>query len=179
MVLAKRRRRLLQREKTKAIQQFRLSSSFCSNRNFIDAEMTCIKKVMTCELRLAELTDYLENEPEKFKASWKEWENEMKNFYMNEAELDPQLWKAVQVKDESTNHEPQVRFLNLQTGKLQVEHPHKAKIFQIKQRQWLGATRTREATVAKATKEVKDIEQMEIGPNGSLSYEMNRLRRSV
>ena len=147
--------------------------------NLIQAQSNCIKKILHRELRLAELSEYLENEPEKFKASWKDWENKLKHFYMNECELDPQLWKAVQVKDESTNHEPQVRFLSMQTGKLQVEHPHKAKIFQVKQRQWLAATRTREATVAKATKEVKDIEQLEIGPNGSISMELARLSRNI
>jgi hypothetical protein len=180
MLVAKRRCKLLRKERTKKVLTLN-NTNFKNQQQQIQTTTSLIRQILDRELRLAELQEYLENEPEKFKAEWKEWESKMKHFYMDECELDPTVWKLVAVKDETTNGgggEMQPRYLDLRSGKLQAEHPHKAKIFQIKQRQMLAATRTREATIAKATNEVTEIEQRQIGVNGSLSMELAKLRRA-
>ncbi len=178
-IISLRKLHSLQKQRSQNLAAF--GSSVASQwRRALDASQnrdSVVKQILATELRAGQLQEYLENESELFKEEWRDWESKLKQFYMNECELDPATWKHVSVRDEASG-ELQAKFLDLRSGKLQVEHPMKARIFQIKQRQLLAATRTREATLARANSDMQEIHRA-VAVDGTLSVAFATLRRSL
>lgn len=96
------------------------------------------------------LEGFYETEEERFQTQWNHYVKRMTKFYLTECALDVD-WMP------QSNGSGGVVFLNTKTGRTQSEHPNTLKVVAAKNRQWLKATRDREARMQQARQATEEL----------------------
>jgi hypothetical protein len=164
----------------------------CAATQAAVAQSAACDWALSCELEEGRLLHWIDAEPAAFAQQWRAWETAMRHHVLHEVQLDPTRWRRIPapppggglagLPPPSPSHsahatadhqqEHQVLYLDLQTGRVQAEHPHKAQIFAIRQRQQLHAARARETAMQQVQQRLAALGEMRTDPTGELAQRM-------
>lgn len=114
------------------------------------------------------LETFLANEPRLFAEQWKQWEQKMRRFYLEECPLDPDWVMKIEAapvekldpaSNERASSQPRQVFFNTKTGRVQENNPNELKIFATKNRQMAKAQQAREVAIQQAESRLQQLQR--------------------
>jgi hypothetical protein len=99
---------------------------------------------------------FFDTEESSFQDQWRAWEKRMTHYYLNQCPLDVD-W----VTQADPTAPSGVRYLNIKTGKLQLENPNALKVSATKNRQWMKATKDRNDRIDRMKQRKEAIQKLQ------------------
>lgn len=121
-----------------------------------EAYARLIKKIGEDQFALEE---FYEHEEQNFQNQWNQYVRKMTHFFLHECPLD-QDWIAQRDTAAATGSTAGIIFINVKSGRTQTENPNALKVVAAKNREWMKATRERQARLAKAAAATENVNNL-------------------